>query len=182
MVRSNPLGAIVIGSVMLLMSAFGVAERLSRGTDDEAPVAKVGGRSLRGYGEAPKKAQGNKKTRGNSTVLIMLAPFGLGLLAFGVWQMKKQGRLLHEGVAVVGYLSDMKLGGRHPYLAYRFEDDAGVVHDGRFHLTLGWLTELQLGQEVTVVYDPQNPRRHLLDIDEVRRADARGRRLSGRRS
>jgi len=183
MLRSTPIGAIVMGSIMLLMSAFGIVERLSRDTaNDTAPVAKVSSRALRGYGEAPKKVQSDRKTRPDPGVFIMLGPIGLGVLAFGVWQMKKQGKLLNEGVAVVGYISDMQLSGRYPHLDYRFEDDAGVVHDGRYNLTIGWLAEYQLGQEVTVVYDPANPRKHLLDIDEVRRADARGRRLSDRRS
>lgn len=121
---------------MLLLGAFGVSELLERGLD-EASVTWVRGRTLRGYEEAP------RKTRGDPRVFIMAAPVGLGLLLFGVWQMKRQGQLLIEGVAVVGYLSD---------------------------------------EEVTVVYDPQDPRKHLLDLDEVRRADARGRRLAGRRS
>lgn len=181
--QSNPLGAIFVGSIMLAMSAFGVVERLSRETaTEEAPVAKVSGRTLRGYGEAPQKAQDNKKKkRGDPAVLIMLAPIGLGVLAFGVWQMQQQGKLLQEGIAVVGYISDMRLVGKHQFIAYHFEDDTGAAHDGRYHPTLGALSDYQLGQEVTVVYDPANPRRHLLDVDEVRRADARGRRLSGRR-
>jgi hypothetical protein len=111
----------------------------------------------------------------------MLAPFGLGWLGFGLWQMKRQGQLLQEGVAVVGYLSDVQSGGKHPYLAYRFEDEEGRVHDGRYRTSSGWFSEYQVGQEVTVVYDREDPRKHLLDIDEVRRAEARGNRLAGRR-
>jgi hypothetical protein len=165
---------------MLALSVLGVFQRLSQDTaNQEAPVAKVGGRTLRGYGE-PKKAALDKKKSIGPTFFILMGPFGLGLLAFGVWQMQQQGQLLQKGVAVVGYISDMRLGGKHAFIAYRFEDDSGVVHEGRYRPTFGEFSEDQLGEEVTVVYDPANPRRHLLDTYEVRRADARGRRLSDR--
>ena len=182
MLRSNPLTSIFVGGIMLALSAFGFFQRLSYDTaSEEAPVAKVGGRTLRGYGEAPRKAGLDKKKEISPMFFILLGPFGLGLLAFGVRQLQQQGQLLQKGVAVVGYISDMRLGGKHAFIAYRFEDDSGVVHEGRYRPTFGEFSEDQLGQEVTVVYDPVNPRRHLLDTHEVRRADARGRRLSDRR-
>jgi hypothetical protein len=35
----------------------------------------------------------------------------------------------------------------------------------------------EVGQEVTVIYDPVDPRRHMLDVDNLRRADAAVRRI-----
>jgi hypothetical protein len=159
---------------MLFMSAFGLSEHLERGTaDDRASATQVRGRSLREYGQASTP----KKTRGAARVLLVLGPMGLGLVAFGLWRMRHQAKLLDEGVAVVGHLTKVVMGVEHPYLAYRFEDDAGVVHQGILRLATDWLMEEYLvGQEVTVVYDPENPRKNLLDIDGLRRADVRERR------
>ncbi|WP_164021284.1 hypothetical protein [Pyxidicoccus trucidator] len=41
----------------------------------------------------------------------------------------------------------------------------------------GPLDELQVGTDVTVVYDAADSRKHTLDVDHVRRADAALRRL-----
>lgn len=179
MLRGNPFFFVVLGIAALLVGAFGVSEFLEHDANDGvAPVAQVRGRSLRGYGEASAPS----RPRGNTAMLMMFGPVGLVLVVLGAWHLSRQTKLLQEGVPVVGYLSDVELGGKHPFLAYRFEDEAGRVHDGRYNLVFGWLAEFQVGQEVTVVYDREDPRKHLLDIDDLRRAEARGNRLEGRRS
>lgn len=173
MLRGSPLGAIVVGLILLLASAFGAVELFERAlADDGAPATHGTGRTLRRYESAP-------PAPAKRSSLVLLAPIGLALTAFGVWQVQRQGRLLRDGIAVVGYISDVRVRRKElPRLFYRFEDEAGVRHEGSYGTGLGQLLEdYRVGQEVTVVYDARNPRIHLLDIDEVRRADALARRL-----
>lgn len=173
MLRGSPYWAIVVGSLLLLASAFGAVERFERaGMDSGAPEAPVTGRRLRAYGSA---ASAPVKRSG----LIVLAPVGLALAAFGVWGVQRQGRLLRDGIPVVGYIADIEQErNKLPCLVYRFEDEEGRRHEGYYQTGLGQLLDdYRMGQEVTVVYDARNPRIHLLDIDEVRRAEARLRRL-----
>jgi hypothetical protein len=175
LLRSSPLWAIVIGTFALLLGAYGVVQHLNADpADDGTAMTPLRGRSMQRSEPAP-------RGRLNPPVLVVGASIGLGLIAFGVWQLRQQEKLLSEGVAVVGYLADVALGKNEVGLLYRFEDDEGVVHEGQYHPGLSqFVTDYQVGQEVTIVYDPENPRRSLLDIDEVRRADARGRRLADR--
>ncbi len=169
----NPFRMIVMGTLVLLVSAYGVVQLFETDpADDGTAMTPLRGRSMQRPEPAPRR-------RLNPLVLVYGAPIGMGLLAFGLWQARQQDKLLHEGVAVVGYLADVAPGENKPGLVYRFEDDEGVVHDGSYQPgILRYVTDFQVGQEVTIVYDPKDPRRHLLDVGDVRRADARGRRLA----
>jgi hypothetical protein len=149
---------------------------------EPAPVDPVaiarGARPLRAYGVAtPRPPRGPRPLK--AAVALGLCALGVGMGVHGVRQLRRQGRLLTEGIPVVGMLTDVRVERRRPTrLTYRFRDDAGVEHEGFYDSQLAGILEYySVGQEVTVLYDAADPRQHMLDVDDVRRVDARVRHL-----
>ncbi|WP_164002625.1 DUF3592 domain-containing protein [Pyxidicoccus caerfyrddinensis] len=175
MIRENPSVPILTGLVLLVLGVVIGGELLQDpSANDDPTVARPLRPVARAQGRQP--APSSAKL-GASLVFIS---FGAGLSLYGFRQSKRQGLLLRDGVPVVGRVvhihHERKRSSR---LTYRFVDDQGQVREGVYATLFagGPLDELQVGTEVTVVYDATDSRRHTLDVDHVRRADAELRRL-----
>ncbi|HZI09646.1 MAG TPA: DUF3592 domain-containing protein [Myxococcus sp.] len=174
MMRESPGWQILVGGVMLVLGLALVGEVFQdppRPGDSPfaPPKGQENSRQWRRKPPGPKLAVG-----------LVFAVCGAGLGLYGFRRAKHEGQLLRDGVPVTGRIVHIhREPKRSSRITYRFVDDDGGVHEG-IHVSLleGGLVEgFEEGQEVTVVYDARDPRRHVLDVDHVRRADAALRRL-----
>lgn len=172
MIRQNPMVPLAMGFVLLLLGLYIGSELLGSEPDAPAPLGRSARyESLRSKRPAPRPAR--------AAAALVATTFGLGLGAYALRQLRRQGQLLTEGIPVVGVIARVVSERRASHLVYRFRDDAGVEREGTYD-TLGagdFLEHFEVGQEVTVVYDAADSSRHVLDVDHVRRADARVRLL-----
>jgi hypothetical protein len=175
MFRENPSVRILTGLVLLTLGLAIGGELLQATSGSEDPaIAKP----LR-----PRAAVTHKRRVSPAFTLVGFLAFvsvGAGLSRHGFRQSYRQGLLLRDGVPVVGRVIHIQRARkRSSTLTYRFEDDEGQVREGVYTTLFagGPLDELQVGTDVTVVYDAADSRKHTLDVDHVRRADAALRRL-----
>jgi hypothetical protein len=173
MFRENPSARLFTGLVLLIFGGVLGTELLSAPAANEDPAVAKPFPVRR----AEKPPASNTSQAATSLVLIVL---GAGMSLHGFHQSKRQGLLLRDGVPVVGRVVHIQHARkRSSTVTYRFVDDAGHVREGEYstHFAGGPLDELQVGADVTVVYDAADSNRHTLDVDHVRRADAALRRL-----
>jgi hypothetical protein len=174
MTRESPGWQILMGGVMLVLglaAATDVFRDPPRPGDGPfaPPPGQENSRQWRRPPPGPALAVG-----------LVFTAFGAGLALYGFRRAKQQGQLLTDGVPATGRIIHIhREPKRASRITYRFVDEGGGVHEG-FHISLlegGLIEGFEVGQEVTVVYDAADPRRHVLDVDHVRRADAALRRL-----
>lgn len=174
MTRESPGWQVVVGGVLLILGLGLTAEVfMEPPRPGDGPFAPPPGQE--------NSRQWRRKPRGPKLAMgLTFALSGAALCIYGFRRVMHQGDLLRNGVAVTGHILRIEREpNRSSHIIYRFMDDYGVVYDGT-HVSLlegGLLDGFEEDQEVTVVYDPQDPRRSLLDVDHVRRADAAVRRL-----
>ena len=175
MIRENPSVPILTGLVLLVLGVVIGGELLQDTSAHEDPTVA---RPLRPAARAPGRQPLSPAAK--LAASLVFVSFGTGLGLYGFRQSKLQGLLLRDGVPVVGRIVDIHHARkRSSKLTYRFVDDEGQVREGVYSTLFagGPLDELQVGTEVTVVYDAADSNRHTLDVDHVRRADAALRRL-----
>jgi hypothetical protein len=174
MIRESPTWPLLMGFCMMVAGAYGGCTMLTRAPAED----RSGSRGLARY-TAPSESDADSHPPVPAEILLLLGVFGVGLSAFGVRQVRLEGRLLRDGVPVVGHISHVRyVPEREHVVTYRFEDDSGVVHEGTFEPDGLLHDDFEEGQEVTVLYDPQDPNLHMLDVDNVRRVDAKLRQIS----
>ncbi len=80
----------------------------------------------------------------------------------------RQQRLLRHGMIVTGEITDFPPGPRQQCV-YRYTDTAGQTHAGRAHISPMRAMQLQVGDPITIAYDPAKPNKHLFyDICDFR--------------
>jgi hypothetical protein len=174
-IQRNPswLGLLALG--MLVMGAYIGFEALDRPSEEEEATMARPLRPTTPVG----KGRASRSEQAGASLVLLAGGVGLGLYA--LWLLRRQGELLRDGVPVMGRITRIhRPPKRSAQITYRFKDDQGVVHEGVYSSMIEgssvWDSFTE-GQDVTVVYDPADPSRHLLDVDNVRRADAAVRRL-----
>lgn len=173
-IQRNPswLGIVALG--MLLMGAYIGFEALDRPSEEEEALRPRPLRITTPVG----KGRATRSEQAGASVVLLVGGVGLGLYALRL--LRSQGELLRDGVPVMGRITHIHRPPRNSaQITYRFTDDEGVVREGVYSTVIEgaiWDSYTE-GQEVTVVYDPADPSNHLLDVDNVRRADAAVRRL-----
>ncbi|MFP2904945.1 DUF3592 domain-containing protein [Pyxidicoccus sp. 3LFB2] len=175
MFRENPSVRILTGLVLLTLGLVIGGELLQgpSGSDDPTVARPLHSRTPAAH--KPRASPGFKLVGFLAFTLL-----GAGMSLHGFRQAHRQGLLLRDGVPVTGRVIHIQhVRKRSSTLTYRFVDEAGQVREGVYstHFAGGPLDELQVGAEVTVVYDAADSRKHTLDVDHVRRADAALRRL-----
>ncbi len=168
---------LAMGFVLLLLSLYIGSELLGSTPEGSAPEERAA--LPRQPHQVSPRSRKPPPRPVRATVALVGGAIGLGLGAYGLSQLRRQGQLLTEGIPVVGVIDRIVSERRASHLVYRFRDDAGVQREGTYD-TLGaggFLEHYTVGQEVTVVYDAADSSRHVLDVDHVRRADARVRHL-----
>lgn len=168
---------LTMGFVLLLLGLYIGSELLGSAPEEPAATRRAALQQRPRYVSLKAQGPGSRSSRAMAALVAVGA--GLALGAYGLRQLRRQGQLLTEGIPVVGVIARIVTERRSSYLVYRFQDDAGVEREGTYD-TLGaggFLEHHEVGQEVTVVYDAADPSRHVLDVDHVRRADARVRLL-----
>jgi hypothetical protein len=174
-IRENPSWQLFVALGMLLMGTYIGFEALNRPSAEEEAAMP---RPLRPRSSPIGKGRASRSQQAGASLVFITCGVGLGL--YGLRQLRRHGELLRDGVPVMGRIIRIQQPPkRSAEIIYRFQDDEGTVHEGIYYSVLGggvW-DSFREGQEVTVVYDPADPSKHTLDVDNVRRADAAVRRL-----
>ena len=166
--QKNPLALVFMG---LLLTLGGLSTGLAL---HEAPSGPVHARS------SVRSSRGNpplNKQQPVYRVLVILAAAatlgGPAMIVYGLVRLRRRMDLLAQGVAVIGQVTWIHTAHKRPHrIHYRFRDEAGYPHQG-IHEALRALPlpkKLEVGADVTVVYDPSDPSRHALDVNDTRRA------------
>ena len=174
-IRENPSWQLFVALGMLLMGAYIGFEALDRPSEEEEATMA---RPLRPRSSPIGKGRATRSEQAGASLVLLACGAGLGL--YGLRQLRRQGELLRDGVPVVGRITHIRWPPkRSAEITYRFKDDQGIVREGVYYSVLGgdFLDGYTEGQEVTVIYDPTDSSKHMLDADNVRRADAVVRRL-----
>jgi hypothetical protein len=163
-----------MGVLMMLAGAYGGCTMVVRASAEDT----VSPGSLRRYtAPRPEDAEDSQPPL-PPEVLLLIGVLGAGFCVYGVRHIRLEGRLLRDGVPVVGHITDVRHVPEVEYVvSYRFRDDHGVVHEGTFEPDALLHEDYEAGQEVTILYDPQDSTVHMLDVDNIRRVDAKLRHL-----
>jgi hypothetical protein len=109
---------------------------------------------------------------------LLFTSVGLTLAAIALVDSGRRARLVRNGTPALGVVDGveendaaLKVAGTYR-LAYHFEDGAGATWQGRgpaqpWSLAARW----DAGEDILVLYDPQNPRRNEADVWEARNDD-----------
>jgi Protein of unknown function (DUF3592) len=174
-IRENPSWQLFVALGLLLMGMFIGCEAIDR-PSEEGGVTTA--RPLRPRSSPIGKGRASRTQQAAASVVFIAC--GLGLGVYGVRQLRHQGELLRDGVPVIGRITRIEhTRKRSSQIIYRFQDDHGREHEGVYFAVLAGspLDDFREGDEITVIYDPADASRHMLDVDNVRRADAVVRRL-----
>ena len=174
--RGNPTWQFFGGLVMLVLGLIIGCEAIQDGPseNDETVARPLGPRGA-------VARQSPARSRQKLWAGLVFGCLGAGLGFYGLRGLRRQGKLLRDGVPVLGRIVRIRHEhdrARDTEVTYRFQDADGVMHEGVYQSPIaGGLEGYTEGQEVTVIYEAANSRNHMLDVDNVRRAEAAVRRI-----
>ncbi len=124
--------------------------------------------------EAARVAGTTRNEGGDSIGWFIAAMIGFGASTIGVpwWFMRRKRRVFTSGASARGTMtfigdSSIAINGRHPKkIAWSFEDERGRPFSGSLTAMMSSdLPPFQMGEPVTVLYDPNDPSANIVYID-----------------